>query len=199
MRILVVGASGTLGRAVVAELGERHEIVRAGRHGADVRLDLERPEGLAGAFEAAGALDAVVCAAGSVKFAPLASLARADFELGLRSKLMGQVELALAASRHLSEGGSITLTSGVLAQDPIRGGASASLVNGALESFVLAAAIELPRGLRINAVSPGLLAESAAAYGASFPGFELVPAARAARAFAKSVEGARSGQVFRVL
>jgi hypothetical protein len=104
----------------------------------------------------------------------------------------------LLGREHVAEGGSFTLTTGVLAEDPIRGGSSASMVNGALEAFVLAASIEMPRRQRINAVSPGLLTESVEAYGPSFPGFEPVPGARAALAFAKSVEGARTGQVFRV-
>jgi hypothetical protein len=111
---------------------------------------------------------------------------------------MGQVNLALAAREHLVDGGSITLTSGILSEQPIAGGSSASMVNGALEGFVRAAAIELPRGLRINLVSPSILVESMAAFGSFFRGFEPVPAARAALAYSRSVEGLQTGQIYQV-
>ena len=204
LRILLVGASGTLGRAVAAELGARHEIIRAGRSGPDVKLDFTDPNGLVKALKEVGSLDAVISTAGHVKFAPLEafeadSLADSGYGIGLADKLMGQVNLALAARTHLREGGSITLTTGILADEPIVAGSSASMVNGALEAFVRAAAIELPRGLRINAVSPNVLTESMGAYGPFFRGFEPVPAARAALAFSRSVEGKQTGQVYKVL
>jgi NAD(P)-dependent dehydrogenase (short-subunit alcohol dehydrogenase family) len=119
--------------------------------------------------------------------------------IGLRDKLMGQVNLVLVGRELIADGGSFTLTTGVLTYDPIRSGSSASMVNGAIEAFVRAAAIELPRGLRINAVSPGVILEAMPAYAPFFRGHEPVPAARAALAYAKSVEGARTGQVFAVL
>lgn len=198
MRILLIGAEGTLGRAVAAELGARHEIVAAGRRSGSLRLDLRDPASIEAALAQAGPLDAVVSAAGNVAFAPLLQLSPEQWSLSLADKLMGQVQLALAAARLLRDGGSITLTTGVLAQDPIVAGAAASLVNGGLESFVRAAAIELPRGIRINAVSPGVLQESMPGYAPFFRGFEPVPAARAALAFSRSVEGAQTGQVYRV-
>lgn len=197
MRILLVGASGTIGRAVAAELAPRHEIVAAGRTSGDLRLDITDPESIRAAFEQAGPLDAVVAATGSVKFAPLEEMEDADYRVGLKDKLMGQVNLVLVGRRHLPEGGSFTLTTGVLDRDPIRAGSSASMVNGALNAFVVAAAIEL-RGQRINAVSPGVIEESMAVYAPYFRGFQPVPAARAALAYAKSVEGAQTGQIYRV-
>jgi NAD(P)-dependent dehydrogenase (short-subunit alcohol dehydrogenase family) len=198
MRILLVGASGTIGRAVAAELGQRHDVIAAGRSSGDVRLDIADPASVRAAFERLGRIDAVVSTAGHVKFAPFEDMEAPDFEVGLRDKLMGQVGLVLVGRRHLADGGSFTLTAGVLDCEPIRGGTSASMVNGAIDAFVMAAAIELPRGQRINAVSPGLLTESLPQYGAFFRGFETVPAARVALAYAKSVEGAQTGRVFRV-
>jgi NAD(P)-dependent dehydrogenase (short-subunit alcohol dehydrogenase family) len=205
MRILLVGAGGTLGRAVAAELGTRHHIVAAGRKSGDVRLDLSDPASIREAFTWAGTgpLDAVVCTAGEVAFAPLsaihpAPIGESAYTLGLTNKLLGQVNLALGAREHLVDGGSITLTSGILAEQPIAGGSSASMVNAALEGFVRAAAVELPRGLRINLVSPSILVESLAAFGSFFRGFEPVPAARAALAYSRSVEGIQTGQVYRV-
>jgi NAD(P)-dependent dehydrogenase (short-subunit alcohol dehydrogenase family) len=203
MRILIIGASGTLGRAVVEELQRRHEIVKAGRTSSDVTLGIEDPASIVAGLASAGDLDAVVCCAGAVTFAPLseitaAPIAESAYGLGLRNKLMGQVNLALAARNCLRDAGSITLITGILSEHPIRAGSSASLVNGALEAFVRAAAIELPRGLRINAVSPNVLEESMPDYGPFFRGFEAVPAARAALAFSRSVEGLQTGQVYRV-
>ena len=198
MRILVVGAFGTIGRAVVAELQERHEIVTAGRTTGDLHLDITDRESIGAAYVEAGPLDAVVCAAGKVKFAPFAQMEHEDYEIGLRDKLMGQVDLVLLGRDHLPHGGSFTLTTGVLDIDPIVQGTSASMVNGAVNAFVMAAAIEMPRGLRINVVSPGVIEEAMADYGPFFRGFEPVPAARAALAYAKSVEGALTGRVIRV-
>ncbi len=198
MRILLIGASGTIGRAVAAELGARHELVTAGRASGDLRLDLTDPDSVRAAYERAGPLDAVVCAAGHVTFKPLAEMSAADYEVGLRDKLMGQVNLVLLGRPHVADGGSFTLTGGVLDADPIEQGSSASMVNGALNAFARAAAIELDRGQRVNVVSPGVITEAMETYAPFFRGFEPVPAARAALAYAKSVEGRRSGQVFRV-
>jgi NAD(P)-dependent dehydrogenase (short-subunit alcohol dehydrogenase family) len=122
----------------------------------------------------------------------------ADYEIGLRDKLMGQVNLVLIGRDSISDGGSFTLTTGALDRDPIVGGSSASMVNGAVNAFVMAAAIEMPRGQRINAVSPGVIEEAMEVYAPYFRGFQPVPAARAALAYSKSVEGARTGVVFRV-
>lgn len=199
MRVLVVGASGTIGRAVVAELEDRHDVVSAGRTSGAVRLDITVRESIRATFEKFGSVDAVVSAAGSVKFAPFGDMSHDDYTLGLEDKLMGQVNLVLIGRDHVSDGGSFTLTSGVLDSDPIVAGSSASMVNGALNSFVRAAAIEMPRGQRINVVSPGVIEEAMEAYAPFFRGFEPVPASRAALAYAKSVEGAQTGQVFRVV
>ncbi|MFZ5635376.1 MAG: short chain dehydrogenase [Pseudomonadota bacterium] len=201
MKILLIGAQGTLGRAVAHELGARHTLIAAGRTSGDVRIDLADRDSIAAALAAAGRegpLDAVVSAAGNVAFGGLLDLTPEQWDIGLRDKLMGQVNLALLAAPLLADGGSITLTTGVLAQDPIRYGASASLANGGIEAFVRAAALELPRGVRINAVSPGVLQESMPGYAPYFRGFEPVPAARAALGFARSVEGAQTGQVYRI-
>lgn len=203
LRILIVGASGTLGRAIAAELGKRHDIVAAGRSSGDVRMDLTDAASIVAALGNAGKLDAVISAAGHVTFAPLAEfkaapLGESKHTAGITDKLMGQVNLALAARDVLKDGGSITLTTGILSEHPIARGSSASLVNGALEAFVRGAAIELPRGLRINAVSPTVLVESMEGYAPFFRGFEPVPAARAALAFARSVEGLQTGQVYKV-
>jgi NAD(P)-dependent dehydrogenase (short-subunit alcohol dehydrogenase family) len=203
LRILVIGASGVLGRGIVAELAPRHDIIPAGSKSGDIRIDIADPDSIAAGLKAAGPLDAVACAAGVFNFLPLsefkpAPIAESSYGLGLANKLMGQVNLALCARDHLRDGGSITLITGVLSDAPIAGGSSGSMVGGALEAFVMAAAIEMPRGIRINAVSPGVFEESMASYGPFFRGFDPVPVARAARAFSRSVEGLETGKTYRV-
>jgi NAD(P)-dependent dehydrogenase (short-subunit alcohol dehydrogenase family) len=199
MRIVLVGASGTIGQAVSRELGGRHEIVAVGSRSGSIQMDITDAASIRSALAEVGPFDAIVSAAGKVKFAPFGEMTEADYAIGLEDKLMGQVNLVLVGREFIADGGSFTLTSGVLTYDPIRFGSSASMVNGAIEAFVRAAAIEMPRGLRINAVSPGVLVESMSAYGPYFRGHEPVPGDRVALAYAKSVEGARTGQVFEVL
>ena len=196
-KVLLVGASGTLGRAVHKELATRHQVIAASRNG-KTKVDITDSGTIRRLFEQVGKVDAIACAAGHVHFGALADMTDDLFGVGLRDKLMGQVNLAMVGRDWLNDGGSITLVSGILAEQPIRAGASASMVNGALEAFVRAAAIELPRGLRINAVSPNVFAESMAGYAPFFRGFEAIPVARAALAYSRSIEGAQSGQIYRV-
>ncbi|CAN7556916.1 short chain dehydrogenase [Variovorax sp. LjRoot290] len=198
MKILVVGANGAVGSAVVEALAERHEVLSAGRQHGDWRVDITSDASVEALFAAVGPLDAIVSAAGNLFFGPLASMRPADFNVGLQDKLLGQVRLALLGQHVLRDGGSITLTTGIVAEEPIRQGANATAVNSAVEGFVRAAATELPRGLRINAVSPTVLTESLPSYGSFFPGFESVPAARAALGYVRSVEGSQTGRVYRV-
>ncbi|MET4730532.1 NAD(P)-dependent dehydrogenase (short-subunit alcohol dehydrogenase family) [Lysobacter enzymogenes] len=197
MKILLVGATGTLGRAIAQTLSH-HEILAAGRSSAQYPVDITDDASVEALLRKTGKLDAIVSAAGALHFGPLTQMKPAEFAIGLNDKLLGQVRLALLGQHYLNDGGSITLTTGIVSAEPIRGGANASAVNRALEGFVAGAACELPRGLRINAVSPNVLSESMDAYGAFFPGFEPVPAARAALAYQRSVEGVQSGRTIEV-
>lgn len=195
MRILIVGASGTVGKAAAAELGRRHEIIRAGRSSGDLTVDVMSEESVKAMYARLGKVDAVVTTVGHVHFGPVATMTPAQFRKGLDDKLMGQVNIVLLGLDNVNDNGSFTLTSGILDRDPVRAGANAAAVNGAIGAFVKGAAIEMPRGLRINAVSPGLLEDSAAKYDGFFPGHETVSAARVGLAYAKSVDGALTGQV----
>jgi NAD(P)-dependent dehydrogenase (short-subunit alcohol dehydrogenase family) len=198
MRVLVVGASGTLGKAVTAALHERgHEVLEASRNG-KLSVDLTDPDTINALYEQAGTLDAVACTAGVTPFQPFEQLTADDFRSGVDDKLLGQVELVRRGVPRVRDGGSFTLITGLLTTEPIVTGVVASLVDGGLEAFVRAAAIELPRGLRINAVSPAALEESWDAYAAYFPGQRPVAAAEAALAYIRSIEGAQTGQTYRV-
>ncbi len=145
-----------------------------------------------------GQFDALVVASGSVAFNSLTEMTDEQWQVGLQSKLMGQINLTRAAIPYLNDKGSITLISGILSEEPINWGVSATTINGAIEHFVKAAACELPRGLRINVVSPTVLTESMDKYADFFPGFVPVPAAKVALAYQKSVLGVQTGQVFKV-
>jgi NAD(P)-dependent dehydrogenase (short-subunit alcohol dehydrogenase family) len=195
MRILVVGGAGTVGKAAVSDLAKRHEIVTAGRTSGDIKVDVMDEASVIAMFKAAGKVDAVIVTLGHVHFGPVATMTPALFRKGVESKLMGQVNVALIGQHHVAVNGSITLTSGVTNRDVIRQGANAASINGALDDFVRGAAIEMPRGLRINVVSPGLLEDSAKKYDGYFPGHIPVSSQRVGFAYTKAVEGAITGQV----
>lgn len=195
MRILIVGAEGDIGQAACAALSPRHDIIRVGRSGGDIQADMSDRASVEAMYDRAGPVDAVISAAGDVHFGPLAEFSEDRVMLGLRSKVMGQINLVLAGMGRIADQGSFTLTSGVLDRDPIRWGSGAATANGALAGFVTGAAIELPRGQRINVVSPGMLEVSAPRYGAWFPGHTPVSSQAVGRAYVKSVEGALTGQV----
>ena len=198
MRILLVGADGAIGSAVEAELGKKHEIIRAGRSRGDVRIDISSEASISRVFEETLRLDAVIAAAGELHFGPLMDMTSAQLAFSINSKLLGQVNLARFAAKYLADGGSVTLVSGIIGEQPVVGGATAALVNAAIEGFVLGASVNMPRGIRINAVSPGIVTETKDKYAPLFDGFEPVPARRVAVAYARSVEGAQTGQVYRV-
>ncbi|HEY5224494.1 MAG TPA: short chain dehydrogenase [Microbacteriaceae bacterium] len=193
MKILLIGASGYVGRAAADALAVRHELIGVTRH-TTPSVDLTDPDSVHRLFDAVGELDLVVSTVGDVPFKPLAELDRADYLAGFIGKVLSQVDLVRIGTPYLRDGGSFTVTSGILAREPIATGAAASLANGAIEAFVLAAAAELPRSIRINAVSPTVL-EEANAYHTAFPGFIPVTSQRVGQAFVKSVEGIQTGRV----
>ncbi|UCM46018.1 short chain dehydrogenase [Aeromonas dhakensis] len=198
MKIVIVGASGTIGSAVSDLLAKDHQVIRVGHSQGDARVDMRDPASIRGLFAKLGQFDALVVASGSAAFNALTEMTDEEWQLGIQSKLMGQINLTRAAIPHLNDKGSITLISGILSEEPINWGASVTTINGAVEHFVKAAACELPRGLRINVVSPTVLEESMDKYASFFPGFVPVPAARVAQAYQRSVLGVQTGQVFRV-
>ena len=195
MKIIVVGAQGDIGIAACNELGARHDLIRVGRSSGDIQLDISDRQSVDDMYARVGPVDAVVSTAGDVHFGPLEQQTDETLMLGFRQKVMGQINLVLAGLTAVLEGGSFTLTSGVLDRDPIRMGVGAATANGALGGFVVGSAIEMPRRLRINAVSPGLLDVSVPRYGQWFAGHDPVSSERVGRAYAKSVEGAITGQI----
>ena len=195
MKIIVIGANGAVGKTAVDALGDRHEIITVGRSSGDFKVDIEDQKSVRSMYNEVGKVDAVVSAVGHGHFGGVAEMSSDQFMKGITHKVLPQVNLVLVGIDHMNDGGSFTLTSGVLNRDPIRGGASAAAANGALDGFVIGAAIDMPRGIRINAVSPGLLQVSVDRYDGFFPGHEPVSSERVGLAYCKSVEGAITGQV----
>ena len=198
MKILVVGGAGTIGRHVVAKFASAHEVLVAGRNSGDVTVDLTDADSIEAMFTTTGVLDAIVCIAGEAKWGPFDELSEDDYYIGFRSKLMGQVNLVRLGRAHLNPGGSITLSTGILADDPVVMTASAAMVNGAIHSFVKAAALEMQNGQRLNVVSSGLVEDSAEKYADYFPGHNPVPMPKAVNAYVRSLMGKANGEIFRV-
>jgi NAD(P)-dependent dehydrogenase (short-subunit alcohol dehydrogenase family) len=196
MRIMVVGGTGTIGSTVVSLLSLDHEVLRVGHRGGDFQVDILSKSSIEALFKSLPPLDAVIATAGAVKFGSLDSLSDEDFELGLKSKLMGQVNLVRLGRKYLNDRGSFTLTSGVLAREPMPGSVSVSLVNAALEGFVLAAALEMERGQRINIVSPVFVKETMEAL--KMDSAKGLPAAKVALSYKASVEGTFNGRILDV-
>ncbi len=195
MKVLLIGSTGDIGRTALEALSPSHEIVEVSRRGTHINADISDRDSIVEMYQKIGKVDAVVCAAGNVHFGPLSEFTHDQFMFGLTDKVMGQINVVLEGLNWVNDGGSFTLTSGVLDRDPIRSGAGAATANGALGGFVVGSAIEMPRGIRINVVSPGLLDVSEARYGAFFPGHERVSAQRVGLAYIKSVEGPGTGKV----
>lgn len=196
MKIIIVGATGTLGRKVTEDLKKEHEIIRVGTKSGDIQADLTNKTSLEEMFKKAGPFDALVCAAGSGHFGPLPEMTEEDFQKGLNSKLLGQVNLVLIGQHYINPKGSFTLISGVLSDDPVKNSVNVAAVNAAINAFVKAAAFELENGIRINAVSPGVVEDSPQLFDA-FPGHKPVSMERVVYAYRKSVLGHITGQVIK--
>ena len=196
MRIILIGGSGTIGKEVAKALAVEHEVLTASRSGGMLRVDIAEPASVEILFREAGAVDAVVCAAGSARFGPLDDLEYEDFLFSFRNKLMGQVNLVRIGRNFINDNGSFTLTSGVLAREPMPGSSAVSLVNAGLEGFVRAAQLEMERGVRVNVVSPVWVQETLLAMGNS--SLEGMPARLVARAYLAGVTGTMKGAVLEV-
>lgn len=160
-------------------------------------MDIADSSSMEGALEAQGPFDAIVNASGEAKWAPMKDLSEEDYYIGIKSKLMGQVNLVRLGQKHLNPGGSITLTTGILADDPVDMTTSAAMVNGAIHSFVLAAALEL-NDIRLNVVSAGLVEDAYERYKDYFPGYDPVPMSKVANGYLKCILGKIHGQIVRV-
>lgn len=198
MKIILIGAAGTIGKHIASALEKDHQLIKAGSKSGDVQVNINDPASIKAMFEKTGAFDALICAAGDGHFGPLEKMTDTDFRVSVNSKLMGQVNLVLTGQHYINANGSFTLTSGSLGDDPVVLGASLSAVNAAIDGFVRGAAIELKNGVRINAVGPGVV-EASPHYFPFFPGHEPVSMHRVTLAYIKSVLGAQTGKTYPVV
>ena len=196
MKFLVVGSTGLIGSYVAKTLSKHGTVIGVSRTN-QIPVDVKDPASIKAMYEKVGKVDAVASCIGKVAFKPVTELSYEDYLMGFKDKALGQVELVRAGINYLNDNGSFTLMTGVLARDPIPSGSVAALANGAIESFTLAAAIDLPRGLRINTVSPNVLVE-ATSYHPSFPGYHQVSAQSVADAYVKSILGKQTGQIYKL-
>ena len=198
MNILIIGANGTIGKRVTAKFAERHNITTVGRNGADITADIANPDSIKTMFESIDPQDAVICIAGEAKWDNFKDLSEEDFYIGIKSKMMGQVNLVRIGKDYVNPGASFTLSTGVLADDPVVMTTSAAMVNGAIHSFAKAVALELENSQRINVVCSGLVEDSAEKYADYFPGHDPVPMPKVVNAYVKSVMGKTSGDIIRI-
>ncbi len=198
MRILIIGGKGTIGSKVTNHFLEGNEVIIAGRNSGDVTVDIADSTSITQLFEKTGKLDAIVCIAGEAKWASFNDLSEEDYYIGLRSKLMGQVNLVRIGQHFLNPSGSITLSTGVLADDPVVKTASAAMVNGGIHSFVQAAALEIENGIRLNVVSLELVIDAYEKYKDYFQGHTPISMEKAVNAYVRSVMGKGNGEVIRV-
>tara|TARA_R110002049_G_scaffold1130_10_gene8319 strand:- start:80 stop:682 length:603 start_codon:yes stop_codon:yes gene_type:complete len=198
MRILIIGGNGTIGKTVTERFSEKHEVVVAGRTSGDVTVDISNYNSISEMFQKVGKVDAILNVAGDAKWDKFDNLSEEDFYIGIKSKMMGQVNLVRLGRDYLNEGGSITLTTGILADEPVDMTTSAAMVNGAIQSFVMAVALELKNGIRVNVVSADLVEDAYEKYKDYFPGNTPVSMRKVVDAYVKSVEGKINGQILRI-
>jgi len=199
MKILVIGGNGTIGKKVCERLSQKHEVLIAGRNSGDVTVDFSDSSSIKKMFDSIGKVDAIIAIAGDAKWDKFDNLSEEDFYIGIKSKLMGQVNTVRIGKEYLNTGGSITLSTGILADDPVDMTTSAAMVNGAIHSFVKAVALELENGIRINAVCSDLVEDSFEKYKDYFPGNTPVPMRKIVDGYLKSVEGKITGRIIRIM
>jgi NAD(P)-dependent dehydrogenase (short-subunit alcohol dehydrogenase family) len=197
MKILVIGGNGTIGKPVVNHFSKTDEVIVAGRNSGDIVLDIANTASIKKALDQLGKLDAIVCIAGEAKWDDFENLSEQDYYIGIKSKLMGQVNLVRIGQDYINENGSITLSTGILADDPVIKTTSAAMVNGAIHSFVQAVSLELKGFPRVNAVSLGMVDDAYEKYKNYFPGHNPIPMNKVIKAYERSVKGQGNGDVIR--
>ena len=198
MKILIIGTSGTIGSKVISHFIKDNEVITANRTSGDIEVDISNSDSIRSMFDKTGIVDSIINTGGKVKWAPYEQLTEEDYYMGIKNKLMGQVNLTILGLDYLSPNGSITLTAGMLSEHPVYMTTNAALVNGGLHSFVKAMVLEIKEGKRINVVSPGLVEDSVADYKNYFPGYTAIPMDKVVNGYIKSVNGKINGEVIRI-
>ena len=198
MKILIIGGKGTIGKKVSDHFSKKHELLIGGRNSGDIIVDIADCKSIEAMFKSIGNVDAVVCIAGEAKWGAFGSMTEEDYYIGLKCKLMGQVNLVRIGQDYVNEGGSFTLSTGILADHPVELTTSAAMVNGGIHSFVKAVSLELKNGIRINVVSSGLVEDSLEKYESYFPGHNPIPMNKVINGYVKSVEGKGTSEIIKM-
>ena len=198
MKILIIGGNGTIGKPVVAHFKEQNEVLIAGRSSGDITVDIANSNSISKMFQNIGNVDAIIRIAGEAKWANFNELEEEDYHIGLNSKLMGQVNLVRIGQNYLNTGGSITLSTGILADDPVVKTTSAAMVNGGIHSFVMAVALEIENNIRVNVVSSGMVEDAYEKYRDYFPGHNPIPMKKVINGYVRSVNGKGNGEIIRI-
>ncbi|MET4081538.1 NAD(P)-dependent dehydrogenase (short-subunit alcohol dehydrogenase family) [Pedobacter sp. UYP30] len=198
MKILIVGGTGTIGKKIVEAFKTKHEVIIAGRNSGDINVDLTDKTSIIKMYEELKEVDACICTAGTGFYGDYYAMTEEDLMIGIKGKMLGQMNLVLIGKKYISKEGSFTLTSGIAAEHPAKNGTAVATINGAINSFVLASAQELKNDIKINVVSPGLVEDSFERYGDFFPGYNLAPMKKIVNAYILSVEGAINGKILKV-
>jgi NAD(P)-dependent dehydrogenase (short-subunit alcohol dehydrogenase family) len=184
MKILIIGASGAIGKLIVPLLSHKHEVVTAGKNSGDVRVDISSAESIKEMFAKVKNIDACVCVAGDSCTGDLLSLTEDKLNVGIKNKLFGQANLVLIGQNYVNENGSFTLVSGKMGDKPSANAAGKAIANGGINSFAMAASLEMQRGIRINVVSPAKVAD--------------IPVADLVAGYIKSIEGTGNGEIIKI-
>lgn len=184
MRILLIGANGEIGKILNPALAKKHEIISAGRNSGDFKIDLSDSKSIEKLFAEVKNIDSCICTAGDCYTGDLLSLDEEKLNIGIKNKLLGQVNLVLIGQKYLNDNGSFILTSGKMGDKPVKNNISKAIVNGGINSFVLSASLELERGIRINAISPAKVSD--------------IPAEDLINAYTKSIEESINGEIIKV-
>jgi len=198
MKIIIIGGNGTIGNKVVSHFNKEDKVLIAGRTSGDVMVDISDSNSIKEMFYKIGKVDAIICIAGEAKWADFNELTEDDYYIGLKSKLMGQVNLVRIGQNYLNPNGSITLSTGILADDPVIKTTSASMVNGGIHSFVQAVALEIENGIRVNVVSSGMVKDAYEKYKDYFPGHNPIPMRKVVNGYTRSVKGKGNGEIIRI-
>lgn len=196
MDILLVGDSGRLGSALKTALTDRgHDVIGTSRSDIDCRVDIGDPGSIDALYRQVKRVDAVACAAGHVVYKPITEISYDDYLASLKEKTLGQIELVRRGLTSIAPRGSFTLITGALARNPIATGSAGAMVNGAVEAFVRAAALEMAP-VRVNAVSPTVFIDGLDGAGDKFAGFKAVSIESVVLAYIRSIERDETGRTY---
>lgn len=194
-KIIIVGSTGTIGQKVVKLLKNDYQVITINRSSGDYQADMQDADAMEEIFKIIGPFDGLIATSGYGKWGTMDEHSVQDYHDGLNSKLMGQVNLVIIGRKYANEGACFVLSSGILAQYPVEGGISLSMINAAIEAFVRGAALEM-KNMRINAVSPSFAKETMELMG--MDSSTGVPAIEFAKLYKTAFENDNTGIIYTI-